>query len=464
MSADGRYAPVHAGPATSTGADRVDIRSATAPFTGRVLPVVFTAGVLLVLLPVAATGLIGGLIAMGIAVFLILLFSFGLAVTGSVLVVVGMFFGPLTSVVLPGASFVTVTDFLLAIGFLLLFPSIVAKPIWVPWQFVLGAMVFFTVSCLASLGVDHPLSSFSLMMRVMAATIILPLAFIWWAPRGRTLFWVAIAYPLGAAFDVIYALIDGPFTANGRYKGLAEQPTAFGYASLLGICLLPFLAARLPRGRRWTVLVIGTICSYGIWISGSRSSLLILIILAAMFPLLERSLKAAGLVAFGGVLTVAMFNRIVEQGDGSNALARLLGGGGARTSNENRIEGLAEAFDRFTLHPILGNGYEFDFFLAHNVYMQVATCAGIVGLVGFLFVLWSFIAPLFTGPTPYRLLSYPALAYVLVGPITPNLGSRYVGVMLALGLVAASFVRDDSDADETPRSAPTHAQLGVRPA
>ena len=427
---------------------------APAPFTGWVVPVVLTAGALLTLVPLASTGISSGLIAIGLAVFMVVLLAFSLEVAGSALVVVGMFFAPLTSVVLPGASFVTVTDLLLVIGFLILFPNCITKPLWVPWQFAFGALIFFGVSCFASLSFEVPEASLNLMSRVVAATLIVPLVFLWWAPRGRTLLALAIAYPLGAAFSVCYGLLLGPPSGNARYRGLAEQPTAFGYAALLGVCCLPYVASVLPRERRWIVFPLGAVCCYGIWISGSRASLLVLVVLAAMFPLLERSLKIAGLLAFVGVLVVALFGRIRERSHGSDALSRLLGGGGSQGSNDERIEGLQEAFDRFLLHPIVGNGYDFNSFLAHNVYMQVATCTGIIGLIAFLFVLWAYVIPLFSGAAPYRLLAYPTLAYIVVGPITPNLGSRYVGVMLALGLVAAGCRRDRPGEDEPSTSVP----------
>ena len=79
---------------------------------------------------------------------------------------------------------------------------------------------------------------------------------------------------------------------------------------------------------------------------------------------------------------------------------------------------------------------------------QVLAGLGVVGLVAFLFVLWSMVAPIFSGPRPYRLLAYPALAYIIAGPITPNLGSRYVGILLALAFVVTGM--DPKDDDEEP--------------
>ena len=456
-----RYAPPSA----------IDQPAGPPPLGNRALPYAFTIGALLLIVPLGVKGTTEAALGAGFVVGLILLFLFGLETLGSAIVVVAMFFAPMTAMVLPGLSFVTISDFAVVVGFMLLFPSVIRKPVWVPWQFSLGSLVFFIVACVSSFLPPSPLSALDLTLRVTAATILLPLAFVWWAPRGKRLFWLVAAYPIGQTFNVIYSLGEGPISAgNGRYRGLTEQPTAFGYASLLGMCVLPFIAATLPQGRRWVVIPSGFILGYGIWISGSRASLLVLLILVVMYPLLEKSIKAAGFVALLGIIAMAMFQRILEQNNGSNALARLLGGGGAGGSDEARLEGLAAAFKVFQKSPIIGNGFEFDTFLAHNIYMQVLTCVGVIGFVGFMLVLWAYAIPLFTAKAPYRLLAYPAVAYIVVGPITPNLGSRYVGIMLGVSFVAATIGRmgpDDvvlDEDEETEAPPPKHAAGVARPA
>ncbi len=430
------YAP----PPTSTAPqdEREIVRTAGPPPFGRALPFLFTLGSLLLFVPVAVKGTLEASLIGGLMLMLLLLFTLGLDRLGMCLVMVGMFFGPMTGMVLPGASFVTLSDFAIVGAFALLFPSIIRKRVWVPWQFAVGSLVFFTVSMISSFLVPAPILAIDLTLRVTAATILLPLAFVWWAPRGRVLAWLVGMYPAGAAFNVTYAVLSGPSLANGRYTGLTEQPTAFGYANLLAICVLPFMFNVLPTGKKWLVFPVGLVLAYGIWISGSRASLLVLIILAAMFPLLERSIKAAGFIALLGIIGVAMLDRILGQNDGSNALSRLLGSGSGGSDHE-RLEGLAEAWVVFQQSPIIGNGFEFETFLAHNIYMQVLTCVGVIGFVAFMLILWAFAIPLFTAKSPYRLLAYPAVAYIVVGPITPNLGSRYVGIMLAVSFLAATI-------------------------
>lgn len=432
------------------------------PLGNKGLPYAFVALCLLLFIPLGVKGMTYAIIAGAMIVLATLLFVLGMEKFGTCVIWLAMFTAPMTAVVLPGASIVTAADFCCVVGFSLLFPIIVRKHLWVPWQFGVGSLVFFTLGMIVSFRVPVPFASIDLNLRVTAATILMPLAFAWWAPRGRKLFWIVAAYPLGQCFNVVYAVLQGPTLGNGRYKGLTEQPTAFGYASLLALCVIPFLMVSVQRKYRWMAGPAALILIYGIWISGSRASLLVLAILVVLYPLLERSLKAAYVVAFLGVIGMAMFQRILDQNGGSNALARLFGGSGSGGSDEARIDGLMDAFHVFEKHPIFGAGYEFDTFLAHNIYMQVLTCVGVVGFVAFMLILWAFAIPLFTGRQPYRLLAYPAVAYIVVGPITPNLGSRYVGIMLAVSLIGATIGRmgpDDvlEDDEPPPEPEPRHS-------
>jgi O-antigen ligase len=363
---------------------------------------------------------------------------------GAGLNVLGMVAAPLTSVVVPGASFVTASDLLFVIGFVLLLPSLFTQHLRVPWQFALGASVMFVVGFGTSLFNEVPIGSLSLMVRVFAATLIFPLLFVWWAPRGRTLFCLAAGYVVGVLLSLAYGILNGPDPITVRYIGLSEQPTAFGYSGLLGLALLPFIYAKLKASNRWMVLVAGAMCMYTIWISGSRASLVVAGLLAVIYPVRERSIKVTAALTLGGIFLIANAERILND-KGGNALSRLLGNAGAQGSNVEREKGLREGWDVFVHHPIFGAGFDFDIFLAHNIYVQVLAGMGVIGLIAFLFVLWSMVSPIFDGPRPYRLLAYPALAYVIAGPITPNLGSRYVGILLALAFVVTGMDRDEDD-------------------
>jgi hypothetical protein len=423
------------------------------PVGMRVWPVTLTAVLLLGLLPVAISGTPGAVMSLGVALFFVALITFGLRGMGAGLNVLGMVAAPLTSVVVPGASFVTISDLLFVMGFTLLLPSLFSQHLRVPWQFALGASVMFVVGFGTSLFNEIPIGSLSLMVRVFAATLIFPLLFVWWAPRGRTLFCLAGGYVAGVILSLAYGLLNGPDPITARYIGLSEQPTAFGYSGLLGLSLLPFVYSKMKSGNRWMVLFAGVLCMYAIWISGSRASLLVAAVLAVIYPAMERSIKVTAVLTLGGIFLIANIDRILNE-EGGNALSRLLGRAGAAGSNQEREKGLKEGWEVFVHHPIFGAGFDFDIFLAHNIYVQVLAGMGVIGLIGFLFVLWSMVSPIFDGPRPYRLLAYPALAYVIAGPITPNLGSRYVGILLALAFVVTGMDRDEDDEGpiETRRS------------
>lgn len=419
----------HATPASGVGA--------------KVLPVVLTIVLLGVLLPLAMSGTIGMVLAVAVAGMILVLTMFGLAGTATGLNVAALFFAPMQGLTVPGASFVTATDALIVVASLLLIPHFFRTRLSVPWQFAVGAFGFFFVGCVASMTADVPIGSLVLLVKVMLATVVIPLLFVWWAPRDKALLSLALAYVVGAVANVGYAIVTGPNAATARYQGLTEQPTAFGYVGLLAITLLPYVIASVPRSYRWMLIAAGLICAYSIWISGSRASLLVLILLAMFYPVAERSLKVTAGLAFLGIVAVANLNRLLDTSGAGNALSRLLGHSGAKGSNVEREKGLANAYRIIQDHPLLGHGFNFDVFLAHNIYAQVAAAMGALGILVFLFLLVGFVTPLWGGPAPYRLLAYPALAYIVAGPITPNLGSRYIGVLLALALVAGSMDRDE---------------------
>ncbi|MEV7398347.1 O-antigen ligase family protein [Aeromicrobium sp. NPDC092404] len=423
------------------------------PVGMRVWPVALTGVLLVGLLPLAMSSTVGAVLSIGVALFFVALITFGLRGLGAGLNVAGMVAAPMTSVVVPGASAVTISDLLFVVGFILLLPTMFGQRLRVPWQFALGASVLFVVGFGTSLFNEVPIGSLSLMVRVFAATLVFPLLFVWWAPRGRTLFCLAAGYVVGVVLSLAYGIVSGPDPLTARYIGLSEQPTAFGYAGLLALALLPFIYAKLAPQHRWMVLLAGALCMYTIWISGSRASLLVAAVLAVIYPAMERSIKVTAGLTLGGIFLIANIDRILNE-EGGNALSRLLGRAGAAGSNAEREKGLREGWEVFTHHPIFGAGFDFDIFLAHNIYVQVLAGMGVIGLIAFLFVLWSMVSPIFHGPRPYRLLAYPALAYVIAGPITPNLGSRYVGILLALAFVVTGmdFDEDDEGAMETRRS------------
>ena len=422
-----------------------------------------TAGAVITLLLVAVardsvTNAVLGLVPL---IALCVVLALGVQRSATTMVVVGVFCAPMTGLTLPGgASFVTVSDLLMFLGFGLLIPSLLHTRVQLTWPFLGGAILLFLTSIVSSLLAADPGTSLNLLIRVMIALVGLPILFAWWAPRDRVLTHLAIAYVAGLCFNVVYAVfISGPSpTSAGRYAGLAETPTVLGYSSILALSLLPFIWAVIARERRWLVGVAAAVCVYGIWIAGSRTGLVVLAALLLIYPVIERSVKVALALIFLSAVLAANLGRLTSS-DSSNALSRLLGGTGSTQSDDARISGLTNALDVFKAHPLFGGGYTFDNFLAHNLYVQVAACAGVIGVGAFLALLWGCVAPIFRAERPWGLLAYPALAYVVAGPITPNLGSRYVTVVLGLALILNSrdFARESDEPDDTDGPEPVGA-------
>ena len=415
------------------------------PVRGEVWPVVWsivvTAGSLIVVL---ALGLTGQPLLIGVALVLLggimMLSALGLERTATSLIVGGVVAAPMTSVVLPGASFVTVADLLFVIGFGLLAPTLLGRPLTVSTPFAVGASSLVVLGFVSALLSPMLLASLNIHIRVVLAMVALPLLFVWWAPGRRTLIALAAAYLLGVTLSLLYGLANGADPLTGRYIGLSEQPTAFGYASLFGISLIPFLWDTVRPSLRF--LLVGGIgaCLMTTWLAGSRTSLAVILLMAAVYPVAVRSWRLMALVSFGAIIAIANLDRILGA-EGGNALSRLIGGAGSRGSDEARTEGLRNGIATFREHPVLGAGWSFDIILAHNIYVQVAAALGVVGLIAFLAYLWGTVRPLRVLERPYNRLAYPALVYVISGPITPNVGSRYVSVTLAFGLAAAALAR-----------------------
>jgi hypothetical protein len=86
---------------------------------------------------------------------------------------------------------------------------------------------------------------------------------------------------------------------------------------------------------------------------------------------------------------------------------------------------------------------------AHNIFLQIAAAVGIFGLLFYLIVLWSLIRPILTLPSPYGLLSVPALAYAMAGLIFPFLWDRYIWCVLGFALVGPILAQRAAAEDET---------------
>lgn len=460
MTLNARHTSRPAGHALPESGRRA-IGPAAAPISSRALPVVFTAGALLLLLPLAMTGLVGGVISVGIALLLLLIIMFDLRIVGTGLVVAAMALAPLNDIrPVAALTFVTASDAAFVIGFMLLAPALTTRELRAPPAFLAGVAGIFVVGAIASALAEEPLLSLNHMVRLLVGAFGLPLLMMLWRPDRPTVVKLAWAYAIGNVVSVVASVINGPIPGPDiRYIGLTTHPNIFGLCCLLALALTPFLLTTVRPSRRWIPTVVAMICAYGIWISGSRAALLVALVVAVAYPLFARSIPAA-LTVFGLSLAAIVFiNRALEGTVGSNALSRLLGTDSAQGSDQDRERVFKVALDLFTDRPLLGNGFA-QALEAHNIYLQIAASIGLIGLAAFLVVVWSAMSPVFALRYPANMLALPAFAYALIAVITSLMWDRFIWSVLALAFLAVWLEQQQDDHEVTHRTVPDN---GIRP-
>jgi O-antigen ligase/polysaccharide polymerase Wzy-like membrane protein len=405
----------------------------------------------------ARDSLVVSVVALGVVAMVVLFMTLGLRGTATLLIFAGMALAPLTQLTLiPGVTLVTLADFFFVVGFALLAPGFLVVRASPPPLFLLGAGLVLTTSLIASALATNPGISFSLMFRMVAATIAFPLLFMLWGPDRRTCTRLACGYMLGVAISTGWGLVEGA-NFDDRYIGLSEHPNVLGLTGLLGAALVPFVVSTVERKHRWLWWGAGAVCLLAVWMSGSRAALAVAVALVLLYPVVERSVAAAVWLIVAACAGVYAFDRMVAT-EGDNALARLLGEGSASGSDIQRQNAMDIGLNLFWQRPLIGNGYE-DALNAHVIYLQVAACIGIFGVLGFLMILWTAIRPLLTASRPFHRIAYPALAYAMIGMATSLLWDRYTWSVVALSFVIASRRWDQGTREGPDRSTPRRPHM-----
>ena len=395
----------------------------------------------LVLIGTHSTLLAG--MAVGMAAVIALLVCLDLAEAGSLLVIAAMFLAPLNDLRL-GSSYVTISDVTFVLGFAVLTPTVLGNRIRIPSMFLIGLVILGTMGVIATLASPIPAVSANQVVRLLVGAFALPLFFMVWRPGTATIVRLAAAYMFGCVFSVGYGLVQGPVAGDARYIGFTYHPNYLGLSCLLGAALTPYVVANVRPNWRWIFWGAALICAYGVWISGSRAALIVLIMLGAVYPFVEGSVRAFGAVMLGVAGVVTFSGRLLQE-DSNNALGRLFGSGSANGSDIERKQILATAYQQFKQHPLLGNGFDGGIG-SHNIYLQVAVAVGVFGLLGYLLILWSGLRTLFWQGTNHR-LAYPVLAYAAIGPLTNTLWDRLIWAVLALTFAANVSKPEDPEVE-----------------
>lgn len=396
--------------------------------------------VLVALVLLASQGPVFAILAVALGFCAVAVATVGTEKFGTALVIAGVFTAPMNDVrPIPSADIATFSDVFLLVGFLLLVPQLVSadraagaagrRPRPSALHLV-GSLVLVTFGMLASLASPEPLTSIGYLLRMLTALTFLPLAFVFWRPSRRLVEVMAWAYVLGQLVSMLGGFARGP-VGNNRYDGLTTHPNFYGICAVVagGICL--FLLHRTPRPRRWIPLLALAGCAASVLNSGSRAALLTAVLLAVLYPLLERSGKAGYALALGAALLVGFANTLLPHVREGSAIDRLLGNTSSAGSDNVREQALTSTFQDFLHHPLLGEGFSATTTETHNAYLEVANAFGIFALLGYVAILWAMARLVFRQAERNR-LAYAAVGYAFIVLFINTIWDRFAWVALCL--------------------------------
>ena len=434
--------------------------------TARVREVAFTTvgyGALVAMLALSSLDPRLAIVCAAAVVTLIGVTWFGPEAAGTAVLTLGMFTAPMTSLRPTGAiPFLTFSDLLLGLGFVLLLPRIVRTRPRFARGFTIGAWLLVVASLVPIALSPAPFDNLGYLARLVAAVVLLPLAFGYWHPDLRTVRLLAWAYVAGTIFGWVAGMITRS-TDGSRAQGLTTHPNFLALTGQTAVTLLIFLYLTSRPSQRW-IVAISAVVSLGVVISsGSRSGLVALAFTALVYPFANRSPRAAYVTIAAGVTATFVWGRVIASAGEGSALRRLfVGDKSTAGSNLQREAALNSGWSDFLSHPLTGGGFTERTLETHNIFLQVAQGAGIVGFLGFVLLLWAGVRTILDRG-PLASLGYTALGYALVGLFQPALWDRLVWVAVALACIAATRYHPDNEVGDDPEPRTDHSARTATP-
>ena len=363
---------------------------------------------------------------------------FGPEVAGAGVLTLAMFTAPMTSLRPTGAiPFITFSDVLLGLGFVLLLPRLARTRPRLSRGFTIGAWLLVAASLVPIVLSPAPLDNLGYLARLVAAVVLLPLAFGYWHPDLKTIRVLAWAYVAGTLSGWLVGLITHS-SEGSRAQGLTTHPNFLALTGQTAATLLIFLYLTSRPSQRWIVAVSAALSLLVVVSSGSRSGLVALAFTALVYPFANRSPRAAYVTIATGVTATFVWGRVLASAGEGSALRRLfVGDKSTAGSNLQREAALSSGWSDFLSHPLTGGGFTERTLETHNIFLQVAQGAGIVGFLGFVLLIWAAVRTILDRG-PLASLGYTALGYALVGLFQPALWDRLVWVAVALACIAAT--------------------------
>lgn len=333
----------------------------------------------------------------------------------------------------PDAS-VTPTDLLIAVAVVLLLPSLIHRLVRVPPLYLAGVVIILVTGTLSTVFSPEPFASafqFGQWMVVLVGLVGLVAV---WAPSWTVVSGLLWCFVAGQAASFAKVLVEDP--PGGRHDGLAHHTNAFGEAGLMAFAALMYLWTRSSDLRyRLLVVAAGLMSVQSVVMSGSRAATVVIAGLVLMIPFVERSAWRGFLLGVTGALFLFVYPYVVDTADEGSALSRLAGTVDAAGADIARSEAQERGIEAFLQSPVAGTGFAEALYI-HNIPLAVLSSIGVIGMVGYLFVLFTLARPII-GNHPQRRLAYIAWAFIAITPTVPGLEDRTLWLPLSLVILLA---------------------------
>ncbi|MFW6870172.1 O-antigen ligase family protein [Nocardioides sp. CPCC 206347] len=396
---------------------------------------------------VAARGPIAAIAASLMAIMLLLLAVLGRERLAFLAMMGAFATAPMNKGISPGGaeSPISITDVLFGLAVMLLVPTLLRRSLKLPLAYTIGISLIMITGTLSTLFSPDPLISSVQFVQWLIVIVGLLGLFALWSPTWRMVDVLLWSYVVGQMASTLYAPIGGG--VGNRYQGLSHHPNEFGGAGVMAFAALMYLWRRNDAVWYRVVVALAMAASVGsVVASGSRAGAAVLAGLVLMIPFVERSALKGFLLAVLGALFVFALPFVVGNSGEGSAIARLAGSADALGADRARTEAQDFGIDLFLQHPFVGNGFS-DALFVHNVVLGVASSTGVIGLLGYLMVLFTLARPII-GNHPNRRLGYVVWAFIAITPTFPGLEDRTLWVPMAPAILLAIQARMTSGKPE----------------